>query len=216
MRQYFRRLPFDNLLGQPFGNGGFANTGIAHQKGVVLAPAAQNLNATLHFRSAANQRIHFALARFGVQVDAEFAQCRFLGLFIAAGGSGLFFIRAGNGARFGKAGILGNTMGNEIHRIIARHILFLQEIGRVRFAFGENCHKHIRACHFISARTLDMDCRALDNALESGRWHSFGPFNIGHQRCQFFFDEIIEGLSKLLQIDIAGLQHAAGIRFVNQ
>ena len=51
----------DDLAGQTFGDGCFTNAGIAHQKRVVLAAAAQHLNAAFHFGIATNQRIDIAL-----------------------------------------------------------------------------------------------------------------------------------------------------------
>ena len=67
-----------DLARQTFGNGGFPHTGVAHQERVVLATAAQHLNAALHLGIAADQRVDIALTRFGVQIDAVFFKRRFL------------------------------------------------------------------------------------------------------------------------------------------
>jgi hypothetical protein len=79
-RQHLGRLALDDLVGQPFGDGGLAHAGVAHQQRVVLAPAAQHLDAALDLGGAADQRVDIALAGLGVQIDAILAQRRFLGL----------------------------------------------------------------------------------------------------------------------------------------
>ena len=79
---------------------------------------------------------------------------------------------------FAKGRVLGHAMGDEVHRIIARHVLFLQEVGRVRFPFGKDGDEHVGAGHLGPARGLNVDRGALDHALEGGGWHGLGPVNI--------------------------------------
>ena len=170
-RQDFGRFALNNLARQTFGDGGFANARIAHQQGVIFAAAAQNLNATFHFRLAANQRVNIALSRLNVQINAVFRQGRFLRLARFGLWCFGFILGPNNGARLAKGWVFGHAMRDEIHRIIARHILFLQEIGGVAFAFGENGNQNIGARHFGPARRLHMNSRALDHALEGGGWY---------------------------------------------
>ena len=92
------------------------------------------------------------------------------------------FLSARHGARFAIGWVLGHPMGDEIDGVIARHVLFLQEIGRVRFPFGEDGDKDVRARHLGAARRLHMDRRALDHPLEGGGRDRFRAFDIGHQR----------------------------------
>ena len=214
-RQNIRGLLVDDLFGQTFGDGGLANTRIAHQQGVVLAPTAQNLNRALHLSLAADQRVNVALQRLDVQIDAELRQGGFLGL-SGLGLRGLMLFGPGHFARLAVRRILGHTMGDEIHRIIARHVLFLQEVGGVRFALGKDRDQHIGPGHLIATGRLHMDRRALNDALEGRRWHRLGPFNAGDQRRQIVVDEIDQGLFQLIQINRAGLHHAGCVRFFDQ
>ena len=124
--QNFRHLGFDDLARQTFGDRSFTDTGIPHQKRVVLAAAAQHLNATLNLVIATDQRVNIAFLRFYVQIDAIFRQCAF----VLTG----FFRRisvvvqcwcARDRAAFAKCRIFRDTMGDEIHRVIARHVLVL-------------------------------------------------------------------------------------------
>ena len=55
---------------QTFGNRRFANTRITHKQRVVLAAAAQHLNAAFNLIGASDQRINVTRAGFGVQIDA--------------------------------------------------------------------------------------------------------------------------------------------------
>ena len=107
-------------------------------------------------------------------------------------------------------------MGDEIHRVIAGHVLFLQEIGGVAFAFGEDGHQNIGARHLGAARALDVDRRALDNALEGCCRHRLGPVDICHQIGQVFVDEFDQGAAQFFQIDAAGFHHPDCIGFFQQ
>jgi hypothetical protein len=62
--QHLGRGALDDLLGQPLGDGGLAHAGVAHEKRVVLAAAAQHLDAAFDLVVAADQGIDIALADF--------------------------------------------------------------------------------------------------------------------------------------------------------
>ncbi len=107
-------------------------------------------------------------------------------------------------------------MRDEVHRVVAGHVLFLQEVGGVRFAFGEDRDKHVRARHLGPARRLHMDRGALDHALEGGGRHGFGPFDIGHKGRQIIVDEVDQRLLEGIEIDRAGAHDLGGVGFVDQ
>jgi hypothetical protein len=185
--------PSTILLGQAFGDGGLADAGIAHQKRVVLAAAAQHLDAALDLVSRPISGSTSPLARLGVQIDAVFRQ---RDSFCSASGSdcwAAFFLAlggAGDGAAFAIGRVLGDAMGDEVHRVVARHVLLLQEVGRVRFALGEDRDQHVGAGHLGAARGLHVDRGALDHALEGGGRHGLGAFDIGDEGRQIIVDEI--------------------------
>jgi hypothetical protein len=52
-------------------------------------------------------------------------------------------------------------------RVEAGQILLLQEIDGIAFAFGEERDEDVGARHLILARRLDVQDRALDDALEA-------------------------------------------------
>lgn len=80
-------------------------------------------------------------------------------------------------------------MGDEIHRVIAGHILILKEIGGVAFAFCKDRHQDIGTGHFGAAGALDVNGSALDDLLEGRCRHRFGAINIGHQIGEIFVDK---------------------------
>ncbi len=209
-------LAVDNLAGEAFGNRGLAHAGVAHQKGVVLAAAAEDLDRTLHLGLTPNQRVDVALAGLHVQVDAVFGKRRFLGFASLGLGRFMRFVRALNGTGFAIGRVLRHAMRDEVDRVVARHVLFLQEVGSVGFPFGEDRDQDVRAGHFGAAGGLDVNRRALDHALESGGGDGFAAFDIGHQRRQVVVDEVGQGLAKVFQIDGAGLHHAGCVGFFDQ
>ena len=80
----------------------------------------------------------------------------------------LVLINAAHGPGFIHPCPLGNAMGDIIHRVIAGHVLLLQEEGGMAFTLGEDRHQHIGARHLLAAGGLHMDHGALDHPLEAG------------------------------------------------
>ena len=72
--QVFRHLPVHDILGDALRDGGLAHAGLAHQDGVVLGPAAEDLQDTADFVVPADHGVQFALGRAFVQVDGETLQ----------------------------------------------------------------------------------------------------------------------------------------------
>ena len=84
--------------------------------------------------TAPDQRVNIAFKRLGVQIDTVFGKRGFI-LFIAFAALCrrviIHIAGARYRARFTKIGVFGHAVGNEIHCVIAGHILILQEIGGV-------------------------------------------------------------------------------------
>ena len=70
-------LTSHNLARQAFRYGGFAHAGVAYKQRVVLATAAEHLNAAFHFGIAPDQWVDITLTRLGVQINAVLGKCRF-------------------------------------------------------------------------------------------------------------------------------------------
>src|SRR6185437_4553961 len=128
----------DDALGEPLGNRGLADAGLADEQRIVLLPAAQYLDRAVDLGIPPDHRIDLAVARLLVQIHAvgfeRFALL--LGILVALG-LGLF-IDAADGARFGDSGPLGNAVADVVDRVVAGHVLLLQEIGGMALAFRED------------------------------------------------------------------------------
>ncbi len=86
-------------------------------------------------------------------------------------------------------------MGDEVDRVIACHVLFLQEVGGIAFALRKNRHEDVCACDFIAARALDMNGSALDHTLEGGCGNGLGAFDVGDKVGEIFLDKFDKALT---------------------
>src|SRR5690625_665167 len=66
--KYLGNIAVDNTFGQPLGNGGFTNPGLAHEQRIVFTPARKNLTHPLHFELTTNERINAPLHRKLIEV----------------------------------------------------------------------------------------------------------------------------------------------------
>ena len=82
-------------------------------------------------------------------------------------------------------------------------------------ALGEDRDQHIGAGHFLAARRLDVNDRALDDALEAGR--RFGIFGaVSDEIVEFGFEIGDEAAAQLVEIDIARPHDRRGVLILDQ
>ena len=74
--QGFRHVIGDDLLGQRLHDSGLADAGLAHEHGVVLGPAGEDLNGPLQLLLAAPNGVQLVVAGQGRQVDAQLVEDR--------------------------------------------------------------------------------------------------------------------------------------------
>ena len=79
--QLIGHIPRHNSLGQAFCNGCLANAGLAHQAGIVLMAAVQNLDDPFRLHVPADDLVQLALPGPGCQVHAIVIQKLMLALF---------------------------------------------------------------------------------------------------------------------------------------
>ncbi len=210
------------LRAKPFRDRGLADAGIADQQRIVLLAPAENLDRALHLGLAADQRIDPAVPGLLVQVDAIGVESAFL--FLALGGLlrllrlarfGIFVGAARRARGVGQAGALGDAVADVVDRVVARHVLLLQEIGGVGFPLGENRHEHVGAGHFLASGRLHMDGGALHDALEAGcRLGFVGRFD--NDVFEFGVDIVDDVLAQQVEIDVARPEHRGRVRIVDQ
>ena len=80
----FRHLALDDLAREAFGDRGFADAGIADEQRIVFVAAAQDLDRSLDFRLAPDQRVDPAIPGLLVEIDAICLEGAFLFLRFAA------------------------------------------------------------------------------------------------------------------------------------
>ena len=209
-------VAFDDALGEAFGDRGLADAGVADEQRVVLLPAAENLDGAVDLGAAADQRIDAALLGLLVEVDAIGLER--VGLLLA----GLAIldrrrvvVDAAHRARVGHAGALGDAVADVVDRVVAGHVLLLQEIGGVALALGEDRDQHVGAGDFLAARRLDVDDGALDDALEAG-----GRLRIlvgaGGEVGELGVDVFDEVAAQHVEIDVAGAHDRGRVLVVDQ
>jgi hypothetical protein len=101
-------------------------------------------------------------------------------------------------------------MADILDGIEARHILFLQEERGVALALGEDRNQHVRPRHFLTTGRLDMDDRAVNNALKAGRRRSLGD-GFGGDRRELGIEILGDALTQPVDVDIAGTHHGGGV-----
>ena len=194
-----------NPPGQSFCDCGLADTRLAHQQGVVLAPPTEDLNHPLDFRFAPDQRVNPAFFGLKIQVGGVLIEgARLLWrLGIRFGLRRLLATRRLFGLRS-----LRDAMTDEIDDIKAGNPLLVQVVNRMRVLLTKNCHQHIRPGDFFFAvgRALDVHDRALDHSLKPERGlrvDLLGPWDNGG----IFPNELGQILAKVVQIGRAGPQN---------
>ncbi len=217
--QNLRHVALDDALGQAFGDGGFADARLAHIERIVFGATTQNLNGALDFLLAADQRIDFSRHRLFVEIDAVIRER----VLVAPSGflvtlllvvlillSGALHRTLGGAARR-----LGDAVADEVDGIEPGHVLQLQKIDGVAFAFGEQSDKDVGAGDFIAAGGLHVDRRALHDALEPGGGLGVAGA-VGRQAGQILVEEFAEIAAQLVEIDAAGAQHGGRVAVVGK
>ena len=162
----FGNVSIMDALGESFGDGGLADTGVADVERVVLGAAAQHLDGPLDFRFTPYKRVDFSVCGFLVEVDTIGFE-RFASALVAFLVFGSLLVGTAYRPVLGPARYLGNAMANVVHRIEPRHVLFLQVIDRVAFALGEHRYQHVGTGDFLAARRLHVNGGTLNDALET-------------------------------------------------
>ena len=100
-------------------------------------------------------------------------------------------------------------------RVEAGQVLLLQEIDRIGFAFGEERDEDVGARYLILARRLDMQDRALDDALEATRRRRVAvPLDL--QAVEFGVEIVNDRRLQIVERNAARAHHFGGMIVVDQ
>ena len=210
----------DDLARQTFGDRRLADARVADKQRVVLAAAAQHLDRALHFRFAADQRIDAPVARLLVEVDAIGVERALLLLGIRSLLAVLLAVAVLVGAaralrRVGQPRPLGDAVADVIDRVVAGHILLLQEVGGMALAFGEDRDEHVRPGHLFATGRLHVDHGTLDHPVEAGRRLGILA-TVADEIFELAVDVVAQILLQKVEIDRAGPQHSRRFGVVGQ
>ena len=213
--QHLRHFAVDDAAREAFGDRGLADAGIADEQRIVLLAAAQHLDGAADLGVAPDQRIDLAFARLLVEVDAVgFERIALLLVLVAGLGVGIL-VDAAHRLGLREPCPLGDAVADVVDRVVAGHVLLLQEIGGVALALGEDRDQHVRAGHFLAPGRLHVNDGALDHALEpGGRLGILVPF--GHEIVEFGFDVGGQAALEFFQIDVAGAHDGGRILILEQ
>ena len=215
VREHVRHFAVDDAPRQTFRDGGLADAGIADEQRVVLLPAAEDLYGAVDLLVASDQRIDLAVPRLLVEVDAIGLKRVALLLCVVPGLRVGVLIDAAYGARLGHAGALGDAVADVVDRVVAGHVLLLQEVGSVALPLGEDRDQDVGAGDLFAAGRLHVDNRALDHALEASRRLGVVAA-VDDQVVEFGLDVAEQVAAQLVEIDVAGAQYRRSVLIVDQ
>ena len=110
---------------------------------------------------------------------------------------------------------LDDPIYNIIDRIEPSHVLFLQVIYRVAFAFRKHSYENVCAGHLLTARGLDVNCRALQYALKARR--RLCVVAVGSDEVAELIIDIVQDLApQPVEVDGAGAQHSDRVLILGQ
>jgi len=161
LAEALRHIPLGDAKRQTFGQGGLADTGVAHEDGIVLAPAQQHMDGAGHLLVATDQRIDLAFLGLIHQIHGVLFQGRTglaLALFATGFGGGLLPARA---------------MGDVFQHVQPAHTMGLQIVDGVGILFLEKGRQNIADFYLLLPRGLHLHDGTLENALHAERLHHF-------------------------------------------
>ncbi|MNM93621.1 hypothetical protein D3C81_1060010 [compost metagenome] len=213
LRQQVWHLTIDDTLGQAFGNGGLADTGLTHQQRVVLAASREDLSDTLDLLLTPDQRVDAPGTRQFVQVAGISVQR------IAGGRRFTAFFILHVLVTFGVGAVtrhLGDTMGDVVDHIDPGHALLLEQEHGLTFLFAEDRHQHVGASHFALAGALHMEHGTLQHTLEAQGRLGFAILVVDGNQGSGGIDELLQVVLEFVEIGATGAQNGRGSLIVKE
>ncbi len=182
--QNLRNLAVHDLLRQTFGDRRLADTGLADEQRVVLAPPTEDLHRTLDLVGTTDQGVDPPLPGHLVQIRGEVLERTAPILFLAArlvdlAGRVVFLILPRH---------LGDPVRDVVDDIQARHVLLVEEVNGLRVLLAEERHQHVGARHLLLARGLHVENRTLQDSLKPERRLGIAILVVGDEGCRFVYE----------------------------
>ena len=149
---------------QSLGDGGLAHARLADEQRVVLAPAAQHLDAALDLGVAPDQRVDLSIGRLLHQVGGELFE-RLVDDLIIILAAGLAHA-AGRGPPAADID-LGDAVADVVDHVEPCDSLLLQQVHRVRIPLPEHGDQQVAAGDHVALGALGVHERPLKHPLEA-------------------------------------------------
>ena len=209
--QDLRHLALDDPERQALGDGGLADAGVAHEQGIVLGAAAQDLDRALDLELAPDQDVDPALAGLLVEVGAVGRQrLAPLPLLLA-----FAFLGTANPPILAHSGLLGDPVRDVVDGVEPRHALLLQEVDGMALALGEHRHQHVGAGDLVAAGRLDVDRGPGEHPGEAGGGLGLDR-RLHHEARELAVEEVHERGPQALDLDRTGAQHGGRVLVLGQ
>ena len=205
----------DVVVQQParesFRQRGLAHAGVPHEDGVVLAPAAEDLQRAPELAEASDEGVEAALPGALGQVDGEGGEG------VARGGVA---VAGRSRRRRGRARLvlarrrLGDAVRDVVQDVEPGDVLRLQQLGRVRVRLLQDGREDIAEADLVLARALHVEHRRLQHALErQGLLRLALPALL---RLLEAVEERVEGVPQGRQVGAAGGEDLLALGVVGQ
>ena len=106
-------------------------------------------------------------------------------------------------------------MADVLDGVEARHLLLLQEIGRVALALGEDGDEHVGAGHLLATGRLHVHHGAMDDALEARRRLRLGAL-FGDESGEIVVEIVGDARTQRLKVDGTGAHDRGGVAIVEK
>ena len=185
-------VPADDAVRQAFGDGRLADTGLADEGRVVLAPARQDLDDALDLLLAADDRVQLAGAGGLREVDAELVHGRRL---------------AAAALRLSRAGARCAGLAEDADDLVANLVEVdaerLQHAGRDALTLAHEAQEQVLRADVVVAQAASLVDGQLDDTLGAR-----GQADLTDDRAVATTDDELDRGAHLGQLDVHVLEHA--------
>ncbi len=206
-----RHLAGHDALGEALGDGRLADAGVADVDGIVLEPAAEDLDGALDLGVAADHGLELALAGGLGEVRGEALEgahaalspgLALLGLVMAFLFLVILVLLVLEGIPLGAVAVR-----DDLEELEALDAGLAQVIGGIVALLVVEGHEDVGDLDLLLAGGLGLQHGALDDALESRGLHRLGVLDLG----DLLLEVGLHAPSQLLHVGLAGLEYGTDL-----
>ena len=188
-----RHLALDDRLGQAFHDGGLADARLAHEDGVVLGPARQDLHDPLDLLLATDDWVELSLARGLSEVATELVEHQRR--------RRRAFGRAATRRRVALALVAGQQLNDLLPNAVEVGPELDQHLGSDTLALANESQQDVLGADVVVAELQRLTKRQLENLLRAR-----GERNVPGRRLLALADDLLDLTANCLERDAEALQ----------